>query len=70
MSYAYGHKSGGVGHVLVISGYASIADVDYVALTDPGSPCSGNVRWITNAEYSNAGTTNHCETRYNVKNNP
>jgi hypothetical protein len=70
MSYAYGPKSGGVGHVLVISGYARIADVDYVALTDPWSPCSCNVRWITYAEYSNSGTTNHWETSYNFKYNP
>jgi hypothetical protein len=67
MSYAYGPKTGGVGHVVVVSGYAEIAGVTWVALTDPWSPCIGANRFITYDEYSNSGTTNHWETNYNIR---
>ena len=67
MSYAYGPKSGGVGHVLVISGYARIAGVNYVRLTDPWGPCNGSTRWITYDEYSNSGSTDHWQTSYNFE---
>ena len=70
LSYAYGPKSGGVGHVLVISGYARLDGTDYVALTDPWDPCDGAQRWITYSEYSSSGTSNHWETSYNFHYNP
>jgi hypothetical protein len=66
MSYAYGPKSGGVGHVVVVSGYFSVGGINYVTLTDPWSPCHGAIRFISYDEYSNSGTTNHWETNYNI----
>lgn len=70
MSYAYGPKTGGVGHVVVVSGYVSIGGIDYVALSDPWSPCVGANRFITYDEYSNSGTTDHWETNYNITYTP
>jgi hypothetical protein len=66
MSYAYGPKSGGVGHVVVISGYFEVNGIRYVVITDPWNPCNGANRSITYEEYSNSGTTNHWETNYNI----
>lgn len=66
MSYAYGPKSGGVGHVLVVSGYVVVGGIQYLSLNDPWSPCSGANRLITYDEYSSSGTTDHWETSYNI----
>lgn len=66
MSYAYGPKTGGVGHVVVVSGYAEIGGVAYVALTDPWAPCTGANRFIPYAEYAGSTTVDHWETNYNI----
>lgn len=66
VSYAYGPKSGGVGHVVVINGYFEVAGVRYVSIVDPWAPCSGATRVITYDEYSNSGSTNHWETNYDI----
>jgi hypothetical protein len=69
MAYAYGPKSGGVGHVLVIYGYAELGSsgsMRYLFLKDPWSPCNGQDRSITYDEYSNSGTTDHWETMHNI----
>lgn len=67
LSFAYGPKSGGVGHVLVIYGYAEIGDDKFLSLKDPWSPCNGTDRFITYQEYSNSATHNHWETAYSFK---
>jgi hypothetical protein len=66
MSFAYGAKTGGIGHVVVISGYAQLNGIDYVALTDPWAPCSGADRFITYDEYSNSATNDHWETNFDI----
>ena len=66
MSYAYGPKSGGVGHVVVINGYFEVNGVRYVSIVDPWAPCTGAMRVITYEEYSNSATTNHWVTSYNI----
>jgi len=69
MAYAYGPKTGGVGHVLVVYGYAELGSsgsMRYLFLKDPWSPCNGQDRAITYDEYSNSGTTDHWSTMYNI----
>src|SRR4030095_14730014 len=49
MSYAYGPKSGGVGHVVVLNGYAELGNNNtdrYIYIKDPWAPCTGNTRFI------------------------
>lgn len=67
LAYAYGPKSGGVGHVLVIYGYASIGSTNYLFLRDPWAPCEGNDRPITYEEYSNSGSSDHWRTMFDFK---
>src|SRR5262245_9903286 len=66
MSYAYGPKSGGVGHVVVINGYFEVGGIRWVVVVDSWAPCNGATRAITYEEYSNSGTTDHWETNYNI----
>ena len=69
MAYAYGPKTGGVGHVLVVYGYAELGSAGsqrYLFLKDPWSPCNGQDRAITYDEYSSSGTTDHWSTMYNI----
>ncbi len=67
MGYAYG-TPGVVGHVVVIKGYITLGGTDYVVLNDPWSPCNGEERIITYAQYADpAGTATHWRTWYNVK---
>jgi hypothetical protein len=67
MGYAYGTE-GVVGHVLVIKGYLTLAGTNYLVLNDPWSPCNGEERIITYAQYADpAGTATHWNTWYNVK---
>ena len=69
MAYAYGPKTGGVGHVLVIYGYAELGTTGstrHLFLKDPWLPCNGQDRSITYDEYSSSGTTDHWSTMYNI----
>lgn len=67
MGYAYG-TPGVVGHVVVIKGYITLGGTNYVILNDPWSPCNGEERIITYAQYSDpAGTATHWRTWYNIK---
>lgn len=67
MGYAYG-TSGVVGHVVVVKGYVTVGGTNYVVLNDPWSPCMGQERLITYAEYSDpAGTSTHWNTWYNIE---
>ncbi len=65
MAYAYGGT--GIGHVLVIKGYATINGTNYLVLNDPWSPCTGSQRTITYEEYADpTGSVNHWDTYYNI----
>ncbi len=67
MGYAYG-TPGVVGHVLVVKGYLTLSGTNYLVLNDPWSPCVGQERIITYAEYADpAGTATHWNTWYNIK---
>ena len=66
MSYAYGPKSGGVGHVLVVSGYVDVGGIRYLSLNDPWSPCAGSNRLIPYDEYANSATVDHWQTAYDI----
>ncbi|HSH65490.1 MAG TPA: hypothetical protein VLB84_06760, partial [Bacteroidia bacterium] len=66
MGYAYGGT--GIGHVLVIKGYITVAGTNYLVLNDPWSPCVGSERLITYEEYADpVGTATHWTTFYNIK---
>ncbi|RMF00434.1 MAG: hypothetical protein D6772_06410 [Bacteroidetes bacterium] len=66
MGYAYG-TPGVVGHVVVVKGYASLAGTNYVVLNDPWSPCQGEERLITYAQYQDpAGSSTHWRTWYDL----
>ncbi len=66
MGYAYG-TPGVVGHVLVIKGYITLNGTDYLILNDPWSPCTGQERIITYAQYADpAGASTHWSTFYNI----
>src|SRR5688572_24999398 len=66
MGYAYG-TSGVVGHVLVIKGYITVGETNYLVLNDPWSPCAGEERLITYDQYADpAGTSTHWNTWYNI----
>ena len=67
MGYAYG-TPGVVGHVLVIKGYVSVGTTNYLVLNDPWSPCTGEERLITYAQYADpAGSSTHWNTWYNLE---
>ena len=70
MGYAYG-TPGVVGHVLVVKGYITVAGTDYVILNDPWSPCVGEERLITYAQYMDpAGSSTHWRTWYDLAKKP
>jgi hypothetical protein len=66
MAFAYGPKSGGVGHVVVIRGFIESGASRSVLISDPWAPCTGTVRAITYDEYSSSQTVNHWQTTYNI----
>lgn len=67
MGYAYG-TPGVVGHVLVIKGYVSLNGTNYLVLNDPWSPCAGEERLITYAEYADpTGTGTHWNTWFDLQ---
>ncbi|HEX8490534.1 MAG TPA: C39 family peptidase [Chthoniobacterales bacterium] len=66
MGYAYG-TDGVVGHVVVIKGYVSVGDTNYLLLNDPWAPCGGRERLITYEEYADpAGSSTHWNTWYDI----
>ncbi len=66
LAFAYGPKSGGVGHVVVIYGFNESNGHQDLMLKDPWAPCNGTSRQITYQEYSNSLTKNHWRTMYNI----
>lgn len=70
MGYAYG-TPGIVGHVLVVKGYVTVGGTNYVILNDPWSPCQGEERLITYAQYQDpAGNSTHWATWYDLAKKP
>lgn len=66
MGYAYG-TPGVVGHVVIIKGYVSVGETNYIVLNDPWAPCVGSERLISFEEYADpAGTATHWRTWYNI----
>jgi len=66
MAYAYGPKSGGVGHVVVIYGFIEDSTGQWLMIRDPWAPCSGTTRNLSYAEYSASATTDHWQTSYDI----
>ncbi len=66
MGYAYG-TPGVVGHVVVIKGYVSVGNTNYVVLNDPWSPCQGAERLLEYTSYADPpGTATHWNTWYGI----
>ena len=66
MGYAYGTPSV-VGHVVVIKGYVSVGNTNYVVLNDPWSPCQGAERLLDYSSYADPpGTATHWNTWYDI----
>lgn len=66
MGYAYG-TPGVVGHVVVVKGYITVGETDYVVLNDPWAPCAGTERLLTYADYADPpGTATHWNTWYDI----
>lgn len=70
LAYAYGPKSGGVGHVVVIYGFSEAGGRQDLLINDPWAPCSGTVRAITYTEYTNSLTSNHWTTFSDINKAP
>ena len=65
MAYAYGGT--GVGHVLVVKGYVTVAGTRYLVLNDPWGPCAGEERLITYDTYVDPpGDVTHWNTWYDI----
>ena len=62
------HWPGGGGHMMVVRGAKILSDnTQMVLVSDPWSPCSGDVRWITYASYVQvAGDHTHWRDYYDI----
>ncbi len=60
------HWTGGGGHMMVVTGYAVINNVNYVSINDPWAPNVGNQRFITYAEYVSGSDHTHWNDYYNI----
>jgi hypothetical protein len=60
------HWNGGGGHMMVVTGYAVINNVNYVSINDPWAPNVGNQRFITYAEYVSGSDHTHWNDYYNI----
>ena len=62
------HWPGGGGHMMVVRGAKIMSDnTQMVLVSDPWSPCSGDVRWITYASYVQvAGDHTHWRDYYDI----
>lgn len=70
MGYAYG-TPGVVGHVVVLKGYVTVNNTNYIVTNDPWAPCEGNEGLITYDTYADpAGTSTHWSTWYNIQAKP
>ena len=70
MGYAYG-TPGVVGHVVVLKGYVTVNNTQYIVTNDPWAPCEGNEGLITYDTYADpAGASTHWSTWYNIQAKP
>ncbi len=60
------HWTGGGGHMMVVTGYTVIDDVQYVSINDPWSPNVGDQRIITYDEYVSGSDHTHWNDYYNI----
>ena len=60
------HWNGGGGHMMVVTGYAVINNVNYVSINDPWAPNVGNQRFITYDEYVSGSDHTHWNDYYNI----
>jgi hypothetical protein len=62
------HWPGGGGHMMVVKGYLTLNDVNYVIILDPWSPCVGDEEIITYDEYvADPGDHTHWDDYYEVR---
>ncbi len=71
MAFAYGPKSGGVGHVVVIYGFSEVDGRRDLFIRDPWAPCNGSttVRSYQD-DYSNSLTHDHWVTVRDIRKSP
>jgi len=60
------HWNGGGGHMMVVTGYAVINNVNYVSINDPWAPNVGNQRFITYDEYVSGSDHTHWNDYYDI----
>lgn len=61
------HWSGGGGHMMVVKGYLTLANTNYVVILDPWAPCVGDERIITYADFvQSAGNWTHWDDFYDI----
>jgi len=60
------HWTGGGGHMMVVTGYAVINNVNYVSINDPWEPNVGNQRLISYTEYVSGADHTHWNDYYNI----
>lgn len=60
------HWTGGGGHMMVVTGYAVINNVNYVSINDPWAPNVGNQRLITYDEYVSGTDHTHWNDYYDI----
>lgn len=61
------HWNGGGGHMMVATGFVTVDGTDYVAITDPWAPCTGDTRLITYAAYVSGTGYTHWDDFYRVR---
>ena len=61
------HWSGGGGHMMVATGYVTVAGTDYVSILDPWAPCTGDSRIITYSAYVSGSGYTHWDDFYAIQ---
>ncbi len=61
------HWNGGGGHMMVATGYVTVSGTDYVAITDPWAPCTGDSRILTYSAYVSGPGYTHWDDFYEVR---
>jgi hypothetical protein len=61
------HWSGGGGHMMVATGYVTVAGTNYVSISDPWVPCTGDARIITYAAYVSGSGYTHWDDFYQIR---
>ena len=65
-AFSWGWTGGG-GHMMVVKGYLTLANTNYVVILDPWGPCVGDERIITYADYvESVGNHTHWDDFYDI----